>query len=349
MSILKTFLILNLFLVFYSCSKQKEADEFPRVGNYVTAPFIAGNIGNRAVYWPSGQAVYLTDGSINAGGRGIFISAQDIAAQDIYVAGFLGGDPCYWKNGKIHLLPTNGTSGIANSIYVVDNKVYVAGYVSSDALMSAAMWVDDRLTILDKGNLESNAAGISVYKGTVYVSGYTKEDNRNRACIWKNGALQLMPLSLDNDANNKNDGSMAQGILIDKGNVYITGAENHRNQTNTAAYWKDGKRVYLDNAYGAAVGESIFKLNSDIYVSGYRFYDTELAAYWKNGKIKLLSNSVSNARAIAADKDHVYIVGNEFANGVLLATYWIDGTAIHLSNQESEAYDVKLGQIWVNI
>lgn len=157
-----------------------------------------------------------------------------------------------------------------------------------------------------------------------------------------------MPFSLDKDPNNKHDGSMSQGIFIDKGDVYITGVENHWNLTTTAAYWKGSKRVYLENTFGGAVGESIFKLNNDIYVSGYRFIDTELAAYWKNGKIKLLSNNPSEARAIVVGKDHVYIGGNELTNGVLLATCWVDGTAIRLSDKESDVHDVKLGQVFVN-
>lgn len=348
MRTVKTLLLVNLLLVFFSCSKQKGDGELPRAGNYTTAPFLAGNIGNRAVYWAGGQPVYLTDGHKNAGGMAMFISRQNNAVQDIYVAGYIGGEPCYWKNGELHLLPTNGLSGIAKSIYVAGNKVYVAGVVSHELTANAAMWEGDKLTLLDLGDAESNAAGISVYKGVVYVAGYTTVDTRIRACIWKNGALQLMPFSLDKDPNNKYDGSMSQGIFIDKGDVYITGVENHWNLTTTAAYWKGSKRVYLENTFGGAVGESIFKLNNDIYVSGYRFIDTELAAYWKNGKIKLLSNNPSEARAIVVGKDHVYIGGNELTNGVLLATCWVDGTAIRLSDKESDVHDVKLGQVFVN-
>ncbi|UAY56884.1 hypothetical protein [Arachidicoccus terrestris] len=342
MSVLKAFLVAGMFFLISGCSKQNDND-IPRVGNYATVPFSTGYIGNRAVYWIGKEAVYLTEDSQKAAGRGIFILDNDI-----YVSGYLGADPCYWKNGTIHLLPTNGKSGVARSIYVINNKIYVAGVINHDQTSNAAMWVDDKLTILDEGPSVSMGADISVSNGSVYVAGYTMLDGHLRACIWKNGVLQLMPFKTDDNPNSKNDGSTSEGIFTDKKDVYITGQEYHWNVSETAAYWKGNKLVYLENNVGAAVGESIFKRESDIYVCGYQYSEIQRAAYWKNNRIKLLSNHPSEARAIVAGKDHVYIVGNEFANGVQMATSWIDGQVFHMSEEESEAYDVKLGRIWVN-
>lgn len=55
---------------------------------------------NIMVSWKNGQPTRLTDGKESAG-----VNAMAVSGQDVYLAGYLEGNPTYWKNGKAVSLP----------------------------------------------------------------------------------------------------------------------------------------------------------------------------------------------------------------------------------------------------
>ncbi len=77
-----------------------------------------------ALYWKNGEIEALTDGNESARAYGIFLHGQDV-----YICGWEGSTPCYWKNGNKVILPLEpgATYGQAYAICVVGDNVYTCG------------------------------------------------------------------------------------------------------------------------------------------------------------------------------------------------------------------------------
>jgi hypothetical protein len=86
---------------------------------YGTDIYVAGWLGDSAVYWKNGQTYYLPDG-LPAQAFSIFVSGTDV-----YVAGGEDGVARYWKNGISTVLQSGNT--FAFSIFVNDGNAYIAG------------------------------------------------------------------------------------------------------------------------------------------------------------------------------------------------------------------------------
>jgi hypothetical protein len=91
------------------------------------------------MYWKNGVPTYLqtTESGYSVGPvLSILISGTDVYMLANLVADNNGFQysPAYWKNGVEHDLPLNwgATSGYANSIFIYNNDVYVAGITNSD-------------------------------------------------------------------------------------------------------------------------------------------------------------------------------------------------------------------------
>ena len=68
----------------------------------------------------------------------------------------------YWKNGNLTLLPRSEINSFANSIYVLDSDVYVAGYETDLQISSAVYWKDGIETKLTDGTHDASATSIFV-------------------------------------------------------------------------------------------------------------------------------------------------------------------------------------------
>ena len=108
----------------------------------------AGN--GKAVMWKNGVATYLTDGNGNdAMANGIFVSGADI-----YVCGRRstpgsGEKAQLWKNGVATVLSVNNGNGIAHSVFVKNNDVYV----TEGAFLSGPtrLWKNNVPTVITTG------------------------------------------------------------------------------------------------------------------------------------------------------------------------------------------------------
>jgi hypothetical protein len=75
-----------------------------------------------ACYWKNGLRVALTDGSLDAEVRSLFVTDTHI-----YAAGIINDKAVYWKDGVVVNLSDGVSTSKANSISVLGNDVYVAG------------------------------------------------------------------------------------------------------------------------------------------------------------------------------------------------------------------------------
>jgi hypothetical protein len=105
-----------------------------------------------------------------------------VSGNDVFVAGAVGDTAVVWKNGVATNLSSIGSG--ANSVYVSGNDVYVAGLVHILGVATAVVWKNGVATRL----LEGEANSVFVSQGTVYVAGWAYKSGAILvATVWKNG------------------------------------------------------------------------------------------------------------------------------------------------------------------
>jgi hypothetical protein len=87
-----------------------------------------------ACYWKNGERINLTDGTVNAIAKSIFVTGDDV-----YVAGMIDNQAVYWKDGEPVVLTTGEVQSMANAIFVKGNNVHVGGHEQS----YPAYWKND--------------------------------------------------------------------------------------------------------------------------------------------------------------------------------------------------------------
>ncbi|HET6768189.1 MAG TPA: hypothetical protein VFH08_12340, partial [Chitinophagaceae bacterium] len=160
-----------------------------------------------ALYWKNGNAVYLILGSYYNSkadeAYSIFVDGQDV-----YACGALSGQ--YWKNGNPVSL-----GGAANSIFVSEGDVYVAGsqpdgepyqtYNGTRNRTVAKYWKNGTPVSLTDGIKNAYATSIAVSENDVYVAGYEEKTAGTQnwvAKYWKNGnPVILGDVSKESGAN----------------------------------------------------------------------------------------------------------------------------------------------------
>lgn len=118
--------------------------------------------------------------------------------------------------------------------------------------------------------------------------------------------------------------------------VYVTGAALNNGKAN-AAYWKNGKIIFLNSgnpAYSSASGIAV--KGNDVYVSGTLIInDQPSACYWKNGILHNLegNDQRSETEAIAIKGEDIYVVGYIFDPVAVrqVATCWKNGLKTNLT------------------
>ena len=189
-------------------------------------------------YWKNGSVNSITN-------ENHFAKANAIAAygNDIYICGYesTGGLAVakYWKNGKVFPL-TNSTGGwsAANSIFIYNGDVYVAGVVGTSPDISknvdvATYWKNGVAVDISDGTKNAIANSIFVNDAGVYTAGVeavSAQSGINIAKYWKNSIVSSLT-----------DGALhgfAYQIWVVDNDVYVVGRDGSSNTV-----WKNGTKL----------------------------------------------------------------------------------------------------------
>jgi hypothetical protein len=250
----------------------------------------SGTPKNVACYWKNGTKTDLPADTGRSRANAVFVDGTDV-----YIAGYYndgtGDIACYWKNGAG---PTGFSGGYdnstnlaidaANSVFLADGTVYIAGHYHNGTTAAATYWVDgtQQPDLFDSDKV-SQALDVFVGSdGNVYVSGFYFNETESvlASCYWVNDAAGQEPLYTAAT-------SYAYGIDVESGSVYAAGYFDDSG-SDTACYWKDGTKT--DLVAGAAYGIDAY--GSDLYIAGY--YDDgqkKIAVLWENDSLVPLYNS----------------------------------------------------------
>jgi hypothetical protein len=250
-----------------------------------------------------------------------------VSNNDVYIAGSDNG-AVYWKNNSEIRLSGNN----ASSIFVSGNDVYVAGVHDSKAVY----WKNGTEVVLENTNVYgtyNNAAANSIFVSgdDVYAAGY---DGPN-AVYWKNGT----EIYLTAGTTTITGFVHAYSIYVKGSDVYVVGYDQFAGAVFPQVwYWKNGVRITINQVDHYGQGNSVLVSGSDVYIGGMELSAPtyiQNAAYWKNGNVVLLPGSFlpSFAKSIFVSGNDVYLAGYEdLTYPMSYAVYWKNAVETKLTD-----------------
>ena len=194
---------------------------------YAAGWYSPGGLYHRAVCWMGDTRVNLhPEGAYQSEARSVAVSSGG----NVYVAGYIdytgvSRHPAVWKDGVLQEygdIPGN-IGGTAESVFIVGEKVYVAGYfnhlntATGYDYPTAALWEDGAPRLLNTPNprLETRAISLYVYNGKAYMAGIRigrdEYDNITTwdMVVWKDGDPSVIAPPPGRDTLN-----YARGIFV---------------------------------------------------------------------------------------------------------------------------------------
>ncbi len=221
-------------------------------------------------------------------------------ADKIYIGGYESNGPVtarLWVSGNSeYVTPLNEGIAEIRSIYVDQNKVYLAGYEYEGNNKIAKYWIYDsqgsnpfeEFTLdQQQGQVNDNVANSIVVKNNkIYIAG---RDDKG-AVLWTNN----VPTRLYPD----DPKSLGQSIFIKNNDIYVAGISGDQ-PTNMAWYWKNGELTNLSRGDGdLEFANSIAVGEENIYVVGsLRNSAVEWATLWTNNTPEDLTKNKTNSWA----------------------------------------------------
>ena len=285
---------------------------------------------------------------------------------DIYIVGseFVNHDyqvAKLWKNGKELVLTKENYGGVAYSVYVYDNDVYVIGIEGKVEQMEmdikgkkqkhsrlkstvGKVWKNG-ITLYELNGIPES---IYVYNDTIYVVGWGNSNKPifNIAKLWINGNEQILT---------KGTYGEAKSVFVSDNNVYIIGSENDGNWilkdnqwgiNNYPRLWINGVSQNFTSVNDVEL-KSIYVSDDDVYIVGIEYVDkNRIAKLWKNGTPQALTtngNYGGEANSVFVSDGVVYVVGweSEYVKNETdgyynnrVAKLWKNGIAQNLTNGE---------------
>lgn len=132
-----------------------------------------------------------------------------------------------WKNGQ--LIFRESTRSYVSSIFIHQNDVYMAGYISNSIYgNTACYWKNGQRINLADGNYPgSTARSIFVTDSSVYVSG----ELNSLGVYWKDGVANIVAFA-----------ASANSIFVKGTDVYVAGSHDEH-----PVYWKNGIKQKIPN------------------------------------------------------------------------------------------------------
>jgi hypothetical protein len=252
-----------------------------------------------AMLWKNGVAQQLSNGRYSACAWSIYVTGDDV-----YVAGNEFNEEkkliaTVWKNGiPIRL---SKESSFAQSVFVLDNNVYVAGKTYKNQKEVATVWKNGTPQILTLEDYNSEALSVFATEKDVYVAGHeNSEVHKSKTIIWKNGEVQH--LTVDNEIY----GGVTNCIYVSNEIVYVVGNLCYSDEFGIddvciPLLWKNNKLQGLKTKQNETHTSSVFVSGKDIYVAGFQLDAIAggfVAMLWKNGKPQRLT--INNMLTIAS-------------------------------------------------
>ena len=349
-------------------------DDGPTNGLHV---YMAGsslvNDVNVPVYWKDKTIVELSRIDDTCSGYANSIVAN---GQDIHIAGTTrlcatGGTPvaAYWKNGVRTDLERPAAhaheASEAQQVIVVNENVYIAGYVTGDHGPLPVYWLNGQLVYLNSIPYEgtkARASNIYVDGSDVYVSGAALFDTAYPV-YWKNGTAYELPLPSGYSGT-----SVPRPIYGANGDIYVFGHLHHkRTQTNwdtseRPVYWKNGVLVPLfplTEGAGYSYGGTVFNgvpYSAGAYVEGALYTPTVWTDLIRQ-KLPMIDEGLYGmAHSVVANRYGVFVSGWTYQSlnpddpeALLRAIpcYWVNGERVDLSmltSQSAYARDIFVTQ-----
>lgn len=293
----------------------------------------------RVVIWRNGTAVPLATGPVGKDYPTSIATSGSTVAVGGHVALDLYGRwaPCTWLNGT---LQTQQGIGTIEAVTLSDGKITAAGWLSERVELaplsfwirsSPLSWHKDSATRLTTGITGGEGRAVQVSGGDVYVAGV--EYRWDMETLGPMGAVPMTREETLVSCTNKPKAATRLEPLASSTGGPLPGI---------AAYWKNGKAVYLSDGARYARATAICVSGSDVFVAGLQqVNDTfDAAVYWKNGVRVPLTGGKSEARTtgIAVVGSDVYVSGYEVINGICVATYWKNGEAVRLSDGKNDGF-----------
>ena len=290
---------------------------------------------------------YATNSLGTAYGNQISFTTDDSIAH-VYVTGTSAGRCTYWKDGTPTSFTNSGTFNYAeaNSIFVQNNDIYVAGFEKNltTSILEAKVWKNSVGAAITNGSSNSSAIAVSIVNNDMFVLGteFNVTTNKTEGKIWKNGVPTTL-LSLTNPAEGAFKHAYPQGLFINNNDVYVGGYESFEpNSDFRGLVWKNGTPTRLFGfCFGVGGGctfdyttiNDVFIDGNDVYAigsspNGITGHDDIL---WKNGIPSLINISPSSIFIYNHD---IYIAGR-VGNA---ASLWKNGTVTQLTNGVKQGF-----------
>jgi hypothetical protein len=303
--------------------------------------------------WGEGKSSAL---DIPAGAEyntGALAKSVFVSNGDVYVAGHDAGSgngmrPLLWKNGVPQRIdywdrdtPLNHgyTEGVATSVFVAGDDVYVAGQ-GNYKRVNGALTGGQTVLVWKNGIMTEQAKGIgaNAYAHSIFVSGndvyiagyeYTWDDSGLGfwATIWKNGIPQALgDKGYYIDSDYRDYRNEARNVFVSNSDVYVVGHELNADNKSVAKLWKNGTAQNITNGNSHAFAYSVYASGVDVYVAGEEFdaQGASRARLWKNGAAQTLAGNGATAYSVYVSGNDVYVAGGDASGNALL---WKNGTA----------------------
>jgi hypothetical protein len=194
-----------------------------------------------------------------------------------------------WRNGPIVFarLTNGGGKAEAKSVFVSNNIVYAAGYdTNAEGFTVPFLYATNGSTaFLTDGSRSAGAGSVYVWGSSTYVAGWENDEGgKPVAMLWVNGSPKVL------GAGN----GMANAVHVSaSGDVYVAGYEINSLGVNVATVWKGDSAMSagsistmnLTNGGSEAVANSVYILETDVYVVGYEvtLVGKPEPKVWRNG------------------------------------------------------------------